>query len=423
MTWKTLAISTFAAALAAACTVAQPASASTMNTLYSFCSLGGCQDGTQPSGSLVADPRGNLFGVTFYGGNPNNAGVVYEIVRHPRRGTSHYRVLHEFCAVAACEDGSHPTGRLVLDVAGRLFGVTAGGGSANAGVAFRVAPETGRSKWSYTTLWSFCSRQPNCSDGAVPAGGLTYAGAYAGALYDGSSPLYGVTGSGGKTGYGTAYKLQPDGGLKTLYAFCPDVGICAGGSKPQNTMVLDGAGNLYGIAGLGGSQNSGVVFELSGVKQTSESVLHDFCSLANCADGTAPTDLALDTAGNLFGTADGGGNVNSNRCPTGCGTLFKIAPDNTYSVLYAFCAHRFCRDGMQPIGITLTPSGDIYGVTVSGGRLDVGTLFRMAATLHTLSSFCCASGAYPLSAPVQDGAGRLFGTTTYPGGTVYEFAR
>ncbi|GEM_PF-688953 len=432
--WKTFAASLCAATLAALSSLAQPAQAAGISTLYSFCELNGCQDGAAPGGGLVADAQGNLFGTTQSGGNINSAGVIYEVVRHPKRGTARYRSLYEFCALPACADGRYPLGRLVIDGAGRLYGTTWSGGDVNSGVAFMLSPRSaGHSKWSYAVLQSFCSGQPTCVAGAVPLSGFTYAGAYAGAPYDGTSPLYGVASRGGKYGNGTVYSLrhhQLDWKFRALYAFCPDLGTCAGGSAPQ-LAVLDGADNLYGIAN-GGNQNAGLVFKLTpgSGNAYSESVLHDFCSSPNCADGKFPSDLIVDAGGNLFGTARQGG-VTSHLYCGGCGTLFKIASDDTFSVLHAFCARTpRCTDGFAPSGITLTPSGDIYGVTFYGGKTNAGTLFRMAATMHTLFSFCpngCSAGANPVAAPLQDGAGKLFGVAAGGGesshGTVYEFTR
>ena len=430
--WKTFAVSACAAALAV---FAQPAEAAGISNLYSFCQLGGCQDGAGPNGGLVADAQGNLFGVAVSGGNVNSAGVIYEIVRHPRRGTARYRSLHEFCASPSCTDGRNPAGRLVIDGAGRLYGTAQGGGDVNSGVAFMLSPpQPGHSKWSYAVLQSFCSGHPTCVAGAMPQSGLTYAGAYTGVPYDGTSPLYGVASRGGRYGYGTVYSLrhQRDWKLRALYAFCPDTGTCAGGAAPVYAPVLDGAGNLYGITSGGGGQNAGVVFKLSPGSGNAYSVVHDFCSSPDCADGASPSDLIVDAGGNLFGTASLGGAISHPFCSTGCGTLFKIASDETFSVLYAFCARTplRCTDGSDPSGITLTPSGDIYGVTSLGGKARQGTIFRMAAALHTLFSFCpeddCSAGANPVAAPLQDGAGKFFGVAAGGGnsrGTVYEFTR
>ena len=62
----------------------------------------------------------------------------------------------------------------------------------------------------------------------------------------------------------------------------------------------------------------------------SERVLYDFCSLADCGDGQHPFAApVIDSKGNFYGTTNSGG-VN------GAGTVFKLSPDRTETVLYSF---------------------------------------------------------------------------------------
>src|ERR1700733_3499759 len=104
-----------------------------------------------------------------------------------------------------------------------------------------------------------------------------------------------------------------------------------------------------------------------------EQVLYDFCSKANCSDGENPkSGLIMDGSGNLYGTtASGGGNVNDDQCPSGCGEVFKLAPDGTETVLYNFCSQAECSDGAEPYaGLIVDGSGNLYGTTVLGGIYD-----------------------------------------------------
>ncbi len=421
---------TLVLALVGVCALAVPASA--IRNLHSFCQIqASCPDGLYPAGGLAMDANGNLFGVTESGGIPNDFGVAYELVRNPDRAKWRFRLLYNFCTQLDCADGIGASGPLAIDTSGSLYGVTGGGGTTNGGVAYRLSPNPGHKKWTYTVLWTFCSRQPKCRDGSGPSGGFTYAGASSGALYDGHSALYGFTASGGNFSRGVAYSLTLQTGgswrQQTLYNFCKDAGTCAGGVEPYGQPVLDATGNVYGSTRNGGAQNDGVSFKLapvSGSKFWSETVLHDFCSAANCSDGAGPSSLAIDTAGNLFGTTQLGGDTCGG---SGCGTLFEIASDGTYSVLYNFCSNSGCTDGADPTGVVLSASGEIFGTTDDGGNNNNGTVYRFNGALHTLYTFCktdCEAGREPFSPPLLDGAGNLFGTTpvggAYNSGAVYK---
>ncbi len=156
-----------------------------LTTLHNFCTLGGCSDGKAP-GQLSMDLSGNVFGVTEDGGPQRGKGTVFELV-HGRT----YKGLYGFCRRHNCDDGAFPQGRLIVDTSGNLYGTTGGGGTHKSGVAFKLSQSGGRWR-TYTKLYDFCSLGGNnCPDGSGPSGGLTYAGAESGVLYDGVSPLYG----------------------------------------------------------------------------------------------------------------------------------------------------------------------------------------------------------------------------------------
>ncbi len=82
--------------------------------------------------------------------------------------------------------------------------------------------------------------------------------------------------------------------------------------------------------------------------------------------------LARDAAGNLYGTAEFGGNLAN--CPNGCGTVYKLAPSGggwIYTQLYAFTG---LEDGAYPIGgVVLDSNGVIYGTTFAGGTHQCGS--------------------------------------------------
>jgi uncharacterized repeat protein (TIGR03803 family) len=203
---------------------------------------------------------------------------------------------------------------------------------------------------------------------------------------------------------------------------------------------MDATGNLYGTTFAGGTQQrSGTVFKLA--PDGTETVLHSFCMLIRCRDGAAPENgsLVMDTDGNLYGTTYYGGGVNDG------GTVFKLAPDGTETVLYRFCrlGGTHCLDGQFPAGgLIIGTDGNLYGTTSQGGggTRNRGTVFeltpntsRTAWTETALYSFCrldarhCTDGAGPSGGLIMDAAGNLYGTTANGGigeaGVVFELVK
>src|SRR5208282_3915598 len=93
-----------------------------LTTLYSFCSLSGCVDGIQPYGPLFQACNGDFYGTTTVGG-ANGYGTVFEITPAGKLTT-----LYSFCSVSACADGSSPRSTLIQATDGNLYGTTEYGG-------------------------------------------------------------------------------------------------------------------------------------------------------------------------------------------------------------------------------------------------------------------------------------------------------
>jgi uncharacterized repeat protein (TIGR03803 family) len=419
--------------------------AATLHTLYSFCTAKKCSDGVQPQTGLMMDASGNIFGTTSDGGANNHGGTIFEL--SPKKSKWTYSVLYSFCAQKKCADGNGPSSRVVLDTEGNLYGTTVDGGSTDdGGTVFKLAPAGG--EWTLQVLHSFCTEGgKKCTDGEYPYPGvnLTYPGAASGALYDGTSPLYGTAENEGiaKKNGGVAYRLTPNGGDWTydvLYDFCARK-KCADGKSPQSGMVLDQSGNLFGMTFRGATgDNPGIIFELSPSKKDiwRETVLHPFCPDSGCLDGSNPTgDLIMDATGNLFGTAQEGGtgapDCGSEFVRLGCGVVFKLTPDGKQSqqeVLYNFCSQTDCTDGDTPTGgLIMDADGNLYGTTFSGGAANQGTVFKISnGTEQVLYSFCtqggCTDGSMPSAPLIMDKNGNLYGTTStggvYGQGTVFE---
>jgi len=395
--------------------------------LYRF---SGGTDGAFPSSNLVLDASGHLYGTASQGGNTNDCtgsvpgcGVVFELTPS---GSGKWReaVLYAF---QGGTDGLEPSGNLVFDSVGNIYGTTYGGGTGTActaipgcGTVFELSPQ-GDGSWKETVLYSF----QDGGDGALPVG-LTM---------DSSGNLYGATITGG-TEFGTVFELSPprhEGGAwkeTTLYSFQafeiqPNPGLvfdakgnlygswyqlyscysgCGAvfelkrvgkswqetdlydfpgggyGGEPMAGVILDSKGHLYGTGAEGGN-NWGIAFELkrSG-GQWAEVILHNFCSLNNCADGSGPqAPLVFDNAGNLYGTTEWGGTGCS--FSQSCGVVFKLARTKfgwKETVLHSFKGEP---DGSSPIeGLTLDGNGNLYGTTWGGGKgrnSGYGTVFEV----------------------------------------------
>jgi uncharacterized repeat protein (TIGR03803 family) len=200
---------------------------------------------------------------------------------------------------------------------------------------------------------------------------------------------------------------------KVLYSFQP-------GLDPYGGLVSDTAGNLYGTTNLGGDdscnsgQGCGTVFELSpnGTGGWKETTLHKF---TGGADGQTPINsLIIDSQGNLYGTALGPGS----DCPPSCGNAFELSPGTgkwKFTVLHKFVDGK---NGGQPSSpLAMDRAGNLYGTTEFGGN-HIGTIYQLspngggAWTLKTLYSFDVENDrGTPSGSLVVGQDGTIYGTT------------
>ena len=185
------------------------------------------------------------------------------------------------------------------------------------------------------------------------------------------------------------------------------------GMDPWPGVIRDSAGNFYGTAD-GGRFGFGVVYKLDAAGN--QTVLHNF---TGGTDGGTPfAGVVRDPAGNLFGTTNVGGS-------SGAGVVYKVDPAGHETVLYSFTGGN---DGGYPeAGVILDTAGNLYGTTQRGGAAGSGVVFMLdTAGLETvLYTFAgMPDGSYPEAGVIRDSAGTLYGTTYYGGawgdGTVYK---
>jgi uncharacterized repeat protein (TIGR03803 family) len=381
--------------------------ASLEKVLHNFTNSG--TSGYDPYAGLVSDGAGNLYGTTTLGG-AYGQGTVFELTPKTGGGWTE-KVLHNFNNNG--KDGCGPTAGLVFDAAGKLYGTTLGCGAYHKGTVFQLTPKTGGG-WSETLLHNF---GVNSSDGYFPGVSL---------IINRVGKLYGTTSEGGAYGYGTVFELAPKKGHgwieKVLHNFDFNSND---GYDPQASLISDASDNLYGTTSVGGAYGYGTVFEL--MPQTggnwTEAVLHNFNF--NDGDGDFPeAGLALDSAGNLYGTTSSGGVY-------GYGTVFELTTGSwAETVLHDFDSNG--QDGNHPYAsLLLDSAGNLYGTTSEGGAYGYGTVFALTyqagnwteTILHNFNNDG-KDGYSPWAGLAFDASGDLFGATYLGGrssyGTVFE---
>ena len=361
-------------------------------------------DGSRPAGSVILDAKGNLYGTTAYGGTGTclllggnvGCGLIYELSPPAKKGGQWaYSILYSFLGG---KDGQYPSGNLVFDAVGNLYGATIYGGgfqgTCNApyylycGTVFELSPPAKKAgKWKEKVLHSFrgVKSGQDSGDGASPNGGLVFDsnGAIYGTTYFGGNNQKGSCEGGvGGTGCGIVFKLIPPvnkGGAwtkKALHLF-----VNADGSNPNGGLIFDTKGAIYGTA-QGGPHNEGdgVAFCLTAIDGTDwkETVLHVFSR--NDSGGAAPlSGLIFDAHGDFWGTASwslaSGGDVFEIKPPSRKGGAWKLG------VLYSFTG---APDGATPAAnLIFDRNGNLYSTTQKGGTgacsfYGCGTVFEIS---------------------------------------------
>jgi hypothetical protein len=221
-------------------------------------------------------------------------------------------------------------------------------------------------------------RFPNTTlDGCEPVAGL---------VADSAGNLYGTAGC-GTIGKGVVFELVrpvPPATAWTqqvLYNFSGG----ADGWDPFAPLAIDAAGNLYGTTDLGG-HGSGVVFRLSPPATAggawSESVIYTFEGGSTDGAGASINGVVFDAAGNLYGTTMAGGPVVANNqiCESGCGVVYELTPSATEGAEWTETVIHFFNygQGATPSGnLALDSQGNLYGVASTGGRHGGGVAYRI----------------------------------------------
>jgi uncharacterized repeat protein (TIGR03803 family) len=211
-------------------------------------------EGEFPYGALTFDSAGNLYGVTMFGGT-NDGGTVFELTPQSN-GKWSLAVLYNF-------DGTsqfNPTGALVFDTKGNLYGTTGSNGTTTFGTIYKLTPN-GNGQWSETTLHTCTGGNDDGPEGVI---------------IDAKGNLYGVMGDTGNPYYGMIFRLSPSAKGKwketALYQFSQSNGA------PNGNVIFDDAGNLYGTTSAVDMYSENAAYRLApGSKGNwSYSVIHTF---------------------------------------------------------------------------------------------------------------------------------------------------
>ena len=333
---------------------------------------------------------GRLFRKPFFAQLDPNAGASNRLT-----------ILYNFTGGS---DGGFPGSGGLLYLNGNLYGTATYNGD-NYGLVFELSNPL-NTGWIETPIFSLCSNSTSCNP--------YYAAGPQGLVADRFGNLYVTTELGNNGGYssGMLFELKLSNGVwNPIWLYSP---CCT----PEASVILDAKGDLYGTLSRGGGENPNVcgsvgcgsVYELSASQEYT--TLHNFSGF----DGGNPLSSLALHAGNLYGSASGGGRG-------GKGVVFEIRHSSgrwDEEILYTFCSLENCEDGANPLaGLIFDREGNVYGTTAYGGANGEGTIFKLTPseqgwTETVLYSFCsqanCADGVHPAGL-VFDKAANLYGTT------------
>ena len=340
--------------------------------LYRF--KGTVQHVVIPGGGLLIDGSGTLYGTLWWTGS-TFAGSVYKLTPS-RRG---YVESDVYDFQGPPNDGEGPSGDLIVDASGALYGATLGGGgtgcgaNTGCGTVFKLTPATAKrrsaSRYSETILYRF----QGGTDGRYPSGDL---------VADASGALYGTTqGNACESDCGTVFKLTPNASGGYAESVLHHFGGGSDGTFPVGGLIIDRSGALYGATSGGGTARQGTIYKLTPQPSGgyAETVLYSFQGGSDGADPVL-THLLADATGALYGTTLSGGAAGCYRFD-GCGTIFKLTPQGSGGYAESIL-HRFgsTPDGAFPVGdLLIDRTGALYGTARGGGgSRRRGTVFKLS---------------------------------------------
>ena len=299
--------------------------------------------------------------------------AVCLIVGTHLRAQNGFQAIHTFSG-----NQGRPVAGLMEGPDGRLYGTTEAGGQHGKGSVF-VADASGM---NVEVLHEF----EGVADGEAPLGRLLLAS---------DNNFYGTTSAGGSFGFGTVFRMTPEGTVSTVVHFDGN----EHGKLPQSGLIEVG-GVLYGTTLNGGTGLAGTVFSLT-FDGGLTSIPFDGADQGGAPAGELFYNASDDA---IYGTAQAGGSL-------GAGAIFRLGPDRT--TLTSVASFDPEAHGRGPRGGVIKASdGSFYGTTPEDGDTAFGTIFRMSdiGELSTVATFDGNNGAAPRG-ELREINGYLYGTT------------
>lgn len=348
----------------------------------------GTSIGQNPHGSLVEVSNGNLYGMTFRGGN-NDEGVIFEY----NLSTSSYIKKLDFDNNS---NGSNPESTLIQASNGKLYGMTGLGGNNSKGVLFEYDPST-----------SICTKKfdfDGVTNGQFPSGSLMQAS---------NGKLYGMVSEGGCNGVGIMFEFDP---ITSIFTKKIDFSSYSNGRDPRGSLLHSTNDKLYGLCSKGGGYDFGVLFEYDPINYTYTAKFN-----FEGTNGKVPYgSLCQASNGKLYGMTNLGGINNM-------GVLFEYdISTSTFTKKIDFMG---VTNGSNPFGSLFEASnGKLYGMTFSGGSNNMGILFEYDPNTSVFTKkidFNSTNGRNPEGSLIEANNGKLYGLTYWGGnyglGVLFEY--
>ena len=318
----------------------------TENVLHAFT---GGKDGQYPTGSLVSDTAGNLYGTTSKGG-VKGYGVVFKL-SPTSGGTWQELVLHTFWNTPA----ANPAAGLVMDAGGNLYGTTLLGADlsscgAGCGTLFKLSPASGGS-WTFAVLYLF----GRATDGFQPSGQL---------ILDAAGHLYGTTQAGGAYGAGLLFEISVNGMTITTGSLPNGVA----GTAYSSTLAASGGTLPYSWTVSAGALPAGLTLSKGGTISGTPTATGQFNFTVQVADSSSPVQKATKPFSISVSALALPLAITNASLPNGTvGTAYSSALTAIGGTLpYSWTVSA----GALPAGLTLSKGGTISGTPTATGQFN-----------------------------------------------------